>query len=223
MNTTIRNIILIAAIAVVVIGVTVAVVLLQRPSEADEINQQLALMSNPTAEAETGEPDEAVTTAQREHTSDEPVVIDEETVDTPVETAEIDDSVEALPPVADTTPAQTTTKPVTTTTVTTKPAVTVVTTAPAVTTPPSTVRTDRPIVTTTPPVTTTTADDEPEDIEYDDDGFPENPSNNQHFTDDSGQEWVYDSIFGWIEDGGDNVQYEFPTFEVEGGDEIILS
>lgn len=63
--------------------------------------------------------------------------------------------------------------------------------------------------------TTTAADDEPEEIEYDTNGFPESPSNNQHFTDDSGQEWVYDSIFGWIEDGGENVQYEFPD---HGGD-----
>lgn len=219
MNTTIRNIILIAAIAVVVIGVTVAVVLLQRPSEADEINQQLALMSNPTAEADNDEPDEAVTTAQREHTSDEPIVIDEETVDAPVETAEIDDSVEVLPPANDT-PTQTT--------VTTKPAVTVVTTAPAVTTPPSTVRTDRPVVTTTPPVTTTTAaDDEPEVIDDWDlptpttpEGFPENPQPSQHYIDEDGQEWTYNAIFGWGE-YSPAVQYEFPDFELSG--KIILS
>ena len=119
-----------------------------------------------------------------------------------------------------------TTKPATTTTATSKqPAVTVVTTTTQKTTPPSTVRTDRPVVTTTTHTTTSTADDEPEiEIEYDDDGFPDNPKPNQHYVDDNGQEWVYNAIFGWTEDGGDNVQYEFPdNYGPIGEGEQILS
>ena len=73
--------------------------------------------------------------------------------------------------------------------------------------------------------TTTAADDEPEiEVEYDDDGFPDNPKPNQHFVDENGQEWVYNAIFGWAEDGGDNVQYEFPdNYGPIGEGEQILS
>lgn len=115
------------------------------------------------------------------------------------------------------------------TTKATQPAVTVTTDKPQVTTPAQTVRTDLPKVTAEPQYTsavTTTAkpqQTEPVEIETDENGFPTNPEVNQTFVDSTGTEYIYNGIFGWIQgnDGNPDVQ-EFPTFEVEGGDEIIL-
>ena len=117
--------------------------------------------------------------------------------------------------------------PETTKSTTTKPAVTVSTSK--ATTPAQTVRTDLPKVTAEPQYTTasTTATKpkqiEPTEIETDENGFPANPEVNQTFVDSTGTEYIYNGIFGWIQgdDGNPNIQ-EFPTFEVEGGDEIIL-
>ena len=123
-----------------------------------------------------------------------------------------------------------TTKPETTTTAA-QPAVTITTDKPQVTTPAQTVRTDLPKVTAEPQyttkATTTTkpAQIEPVEIETDKNGFPANPVVDQTFTDSTGQQYIYDSIFGWIRHSGngETIVQEFPTFEVEGGDEIILS
>lgn len=124
-------------------------------------------------------------------------------------------------------PKEETTSPATTKA--TQPAVTVTTDKPQVTTPAQTVRTDLPKVTAEPQYTsavTTNAkpqQTEPVEIETDENGFPTNPEVNQTFVDSTGTEYIYNGIFGWIQgnDGNPDVQ-EFPTFEVEGGDEIIL-
>lgn len=124
-----------------------------------------------------------------------------------------------------------TTKPETTTAA--KPAVTITIDKPKETTPAQTVRTDLPKVTAEPQyttkATTTTkpAQTEPKEIETDKDGFPANPQNGDKFTDSTGQTYRYDGtlFFRWIpynKDGKTIVQ-EFPDFEVEDGDEIILS
>lgn len=118
--------------------------------------------------------------------------------------------------------------PETTKSTTSKPAVTV-STSKAVTTPEQTVRTDLPKVTAEPQYTTASTtpakpkQTEPVEIETDENGFPANPEVNQTFVDSTGTEYIYNGIFGWIQgdDGNPNIQ-EFPTFEVEGGDEIIL-
>lgn len=110
-----------------------------------------------------------------------------------------------------------------------KPVVTITTDKPKVTTPAQTVRTDLPKVTAEPqytaPATTTAkpAQTEPAEIETDSNGFPANPEVNQYFVDSTGQEYIYDSIFGWIKgNNGSPTVVEFPSFEVDGGDEIIL-
>ena len=136
-----------------------------------------------------------------------------------------DTTVEA--PTESETEATTSSTPETTKSTTTKPAVTVSTSK--ATTPAQTVRTDLPKVTAEPQYTTasTTATKpkqiEPTEIETDENGFPANPEVNQTFVDSTGTEYIYNGIFGWIQgdDGNPNIQ-EFPTFEVEGGDEIIL-
>lgn len=123
--------------------------------------------------------------------------------------------------------ATTSSTPETTKSTTTKPAVTVSTSK--ATAPAQTVRTDLPKVTAEPQYTiasTTTTkpkQTEPTEIETDENGFPANPEVNQTFVDSTGTEYIYNGIFGWIQgdDGNPNIQ-EFPTFEVEGGDEIIL-
>ena len=115
----------------------------------------------------------------------------------------------------------------TTKSTTTKPAVTVSTSK--ATAPAQTVRTDLPKVTAEPQYTTASTtttkpkQTEPTEIETDENGFPANPEVNQTFVDSTGTEYIYNGIFGWIQgdDGNPNIQ-EFPTFEVEGGDEIIL-
>ncbi len=70
--------------------------------------------------------------------------------------------------------------------------------------------------------TSTPAKTEPSEPKYDENGFPANPVANQTFVDSTGQSYEYDSIFGWIKGDGKTIVHEFPTFEVEGGDEIIL-
>lgn len=123
--------------------------------------------------------------------------------------------------------ATTSSTPETTKSTTTKPAVTVSTSKAA--TPAQTVRTDLPKVTAEPQYTTASTtttkpkQTEPTEIETDENGFPANPEVNQTFVDSTGTEYIYNGIFGWIQgdDGNPNIQ-EFPTFEVEGGDEIIL-
>lgn len=60
---------------------------------------------------------------------------------------------------------------------------------------------------------------------YDDNGFPANPAPSELFYNSTnGQWWRYNPIFGWLEsDGQDKTNMEdFPSFEVEGGDEQIL-
>ena len=116
------------------------------------------------------------------------------------------------------------------TTKATQPAVTITTDKPKVTTPAQTVRTDLPKVTAEPQYTTAATtttkpakQTEPTEIETDENGFPANPEVNQYFIDSTGQEYIYDSIFGWIKgNNGSPTVVEFPSFEVEGGDEIIL-
>lgn len=129
-------------------------------------------------------------------------------------------------------PKEETTAPATTpaTTKAAQPAVTITTDKPQVTTPAQTVRTDLPKVTAEPQYTTAATtttkpakQTEPAEIKTDENGFPANPEVNQYFVDSTGQEYIYDSIFGWIKgNNGSPTVVEFPSFEVEGGDEIIL-
>lgn len=119
-------------------------------------------------------------------------------------------------------------KPVTTTP---KPAVTITTDKPAVTTPAQTVRTDLPKVTAEPQYTTNAATTtkpahtEPEEIETDKDGFPANPKNGDKFTDSTGQEYMYNSIFEkWIPGHSGNVNMqEFPDNygEIGSGQQVL--
>lgn len=110
-----------------------------------------------------------------------------------------------------------------------EPAVVITTDAPEVTTPAQTIRTDLPTVTAEPKYTTAAtttvkpAQTEPVEVKTDSNGFPANPTVNQYFVDSTGQEYIYDSLFGWIKgNNGNPTVVEFPSFEVEGGDEIIL-
>lgn len=107
--------------------------------------------------------------------------------------------------------------PETTKSTTSKPAVTV-STSKAVTTPEQTVRTDLPKVTAEPQYTTTSTtpakpkQTEPTEIETDENGFPANPKNGDKFTDSTGQECQFNSVFdAWIpgNTGNSDVQ-EFP-------------
>ena len=119
--------------------------------------------------------------------------------------------------------------PAATTTTVEEPAVVITTDAPEVTTPAQTIRTDLPTVTAEPKYTTAATttvkptQTEPVEVETDSNGFPANPTVNQYFVDSTGQEYIYDSLFGWIKgNNGNPTVVEFPSFEVEGGDEIIL-
>ncbi len=223
MNTTTRNIIIAAVIAVLVIGAVVAVILLTKSNDADKINKELANMSNPTA-SQQEENDEDVTTGEYDHGT-EPIVIESEPEEDTKDEDIPEDNVEVIAPGEpdDYTPTQTTKPTTTTTAATTRPAVTVVTTTPAVTAPPSTVRTDLPVVTAEPTTAATTATEPDISVEYDDNGFPADPEPSEHYTDDAGTEWVYNPIFGWIEDGGENIMYEFPDNydEIGSGEQIL--
>lgn len=106
--------------------------------------------------------------------------------------------------------------PETTKSTTTKPAVTVSTSK--ATTPAQTVRTDLPKVTAEPQYTTASTtttkpkQTEPTEIETDENGFPANPQNGDKFTDSTGQEYMYNSIFErWVPGHSGNVNMqEFP-------------
>ena len=111
------------------------------------------------------------------------------------------------------TESATSSTPETTKSTTSKPAVTV-STSKAVTTPEQTVRTDLPKVTAEPQYTTTAKpkQTEPVEIETDENGFPANPKNGDKFTDSTGQEYQFNSVFdAWIpgNTGNPDVQ-EFP-------------
>lgn len=112
--------------------------------------------------------------------------------------------------------ATTSSTPETTKSTTTKPAVTVSTSKAA--TPEQTVRTDLPKVTAEPQYTTASTtttkpkQTEPTEIETDENGFPANPQNGDKFTDSTGQEYQFNSVFdAWIpgNTGNSDVQ-EFP-------------
>ena len=112
--------------------------------------------------------------------------------------------------------ATTSSAPETTKSTTTKPAVTVSTSKAA--TPEQTVRTDLPKVTAEPQYTTASTtttkpkQTEPTEIETDENGFPANPKNGDKFTDSTGQEYMYNSIFErWVPGHSGNVNMqEFP-------------
>lgn len=114
------------------------------------------------------------------------------------------------------TEATTSSTPETTKSTTTKPAVTVSTSKAA--TPEQTVRTDLPKVTAEPQYTTASTtttkpkQTEPTEIETDENGFPANPKNGDKFTDSTGQEYLYNSIFErWVPGHSGNVNMqEFP-------------
>lgn len=114
------------------------------------------------------------------------------------------------------TEATTSSTPETTKSTTTKPAVTVSTSKAA--TPEQTVRTDLPKVTAEPQYTTASTtttkpkQTEPTEIEMDENGFPANPKNGDKFTDSTGQEYMYNSIFErWVPGHSGNVNMqEFP-------------
>lgn len=139
-------------------------------------------------------------------------------------------------PKEETTAPETTTaaskkQPTVTTAKQTTPAVTITTNKPKETTPAQTVRTDLPKVTAEPQYTTAATtttkpakQNEPVEIETDSNGFPANPVANQYFVDNSGQEYIYDTIFGWIKgnNGSPTVQ-EFPDNygEIGTGEKIL--
>lgn len=114
------------------------------------------------------------------------------------------------------TEATTSSTPETTKSTTTKPVVTVSTSKAA--TPAQTVRTDLPKVTAEPQYTTASTtttkpkQTEPTEIETDENGFPANPQNGDKFTDSTGQEYMYNSIFErWVPGHSGNVNMqEFP-------------
>lgn len=114
------------------------------------------------------------------------------------------------------TEATTSSTPETTKSTTTKSAVTVSTSKAA--TPEQTVRTDLPKVTAEPQYTTASTtttkpkQTEPTEIETDENGFPANPKNGDKFTDSTGQEYMYNSIFErWVPGHSGNVNMqEFP-------------
>lgn len=120
--------------------------------------------------------------------------------------------------------------PETTKSTTSKPAVTV-STSKAVTTPEQTVRTDLPKVTAEPQYTTTSTtpakpkQTEPVEIETDENGFPANPKNGDKFTDSTGQEYMYNSIFErWVPGHSGNVNMqEFPDNygEIGSGQQVL--
>ncbi len=124
------------------------------------------------------------------------------------------------------TESATSSTPETTKSTTSKPAVTV-STSKAVTTPEQTVRTDLPKVTAEPQYTTTAKpkQTEPVEIETDENGFPANPKNGDKFTDSTGQEYQFNSVFdAWIpgNSGKVNMQ-EFPDNygEIGSGQQIL--
>ena len=112
--------------------------------------------------------------------------------------------------------ATTSSTPKTTKSTTTKPAVTVSTSK--ATAPAQTVRTDLPKVTAEPQYTTaSTTPAKPKqteltEIETDENGFPANPKKGDKFTDSTGQEYMYNSIFErWVPGHSGNVNMqEFP-------------
>lgn len=120
--------------------------------------------------------------------------------------------------------------PETTKSTTSKPAVTV-STSKAVTTPEQTVRTDLPKVTAEPQYTTASTtpakpkQTEPVEIETDENGFPANPKNGDKFTDSTGQEYMYNSIFErWVPGHSGNVNMqEFPDNygEIGSGQQVL--
>ena len=220
MNKNTKIIVGLALTLVLAVGVAFGIMWLIPADTSDKENTSQTTASVVTEDAPTEDIEYNIPINSHTDTPDTSEPVETDTV---TEESALTENTESKP--VENEPAQTT-KPSTTTATSKQPAVIVVTTSTTDSTPPSTVRTDRPVVTTTAHTTTTTAaDNEPEiEAEYDDDGFPDNPSNNQHFTDDNGKEWVYDSIFGWVEDGGDNIQYEFPdNYGPIGEGEQILS
>ena len=127
------------------------------------------------------------------------------------------------------TEATTSSTPETTKSTTTKPAVTVSTSKAA--TPEQTVRTDLPKVTAEPQYTTASTtttkpkQTEPTEIETDENGFPANPQNGDKFTDSTGQEYMYNSIFErWVPGHSGNVNMqEFPDNygEIGSGQQVL--
>lgn len=221
MNKNTKIIVGLALSLVIAVGVAFGIMWLIPADSTDKDNTSQTTASTVTEDAPTEEIEYNVPINTHTDVPDTTEPVETDTVTE--ENISTEEDTESKP--VEDKPTQTT-KPATTTPATSKqPAVTVVTTTTQKTTPPSTVRTDRPVVTTTAHTNTTTTDDEPEiEIEYDDDGFPDNPKPNQHYVDDNGQEWVYNAIFGWTEDGGDNVQYEFPdNYGPIGEGEQILS
>jgi collagen-binding protein A len=138
-----------------------------------------------------------------------------------------DTTVEA--PTESETEATTSSTPETTKSTTTKPAVTVSTSK--ATTPAQTVRTDLPKVTAEPQYTTASTtttkpkQTEPTEIETDENGFPANPQNGDKFTDSTGQEYMYNSIFErWVPGHSGNVNMqEFPDNygEIGSGQQVL--
>lgn len=135
-----------------------------------------------------------------------------------------DTTVEA--PTESETEATTSSTPETTKSTTTKPAVTVSTSKAA--TPAQTIRTDLPKVTAEPQyttVSTTTTKPKQTEIETDENGFPANPQNGDKFTDSTGQEYMYNSIFErWVPGHSGNVNMqEFPDNygEIGSGQQVL--
>ena len=97
--------------------------------------------------------------------------------------------------------------------------------------PAQTVRTDLPKVTAEPQYTTASTtttkpkQTEPTEIETDENGFPANPQNGDKFTDSTGQEYQFNSVFdAWIPGNSGNVNMqEFPDNygEIGSGQQVL--
>ena len=58
---------------------------------------------------------------------------------------------------------------------------------------------------------------EPAEIQTDANGFPANPEVNQTFVDSTGTEYIYNGIFGWIQDNDGNPDVQKFPDNYEGG------
>lgn len=205
--------IIIAITAALSIAAAATIMILNRRSDADLLNDKLMQTSELFHEITETEDTPAVTISS--HSSEgEPISVEET-----AEPAPASDSTTTTERPTDTatTPASTT-KPADTT----KPAVTIVTSKPTDNTPDEPVRTDLPKVTVAPEHTSTatttdnTQRDEPVEKPTDENGFPKNPNSGDTYTDSNGTTWVYNGIFQNWSESGPTIVDEIPDFTLSG-------
>lgn len=205
--------IIIAITAALSIAAAATIIILNRRSDADLLNDKLMQTSEIIHEITETE-DTPVVTISSHISEGEPISVEET-----AESAPIPDS-----PTTSERPADTATTPASTTNPadTTKPAVTIVTSKPTDNTPDEPVRTDLPKVTAAPEHTgtATTTDrnpsDEPVEKPTDENGFPKNPNSGDTYTDSNGTTWVYNGIFQLWSESGPVIVDEIPDFELSG-------